>query len=178
MLPFTIQKVNLSDLEILRALAESTFREAWQDNEYNDPEDFETYCREKFSPEGIKAEFDHPDAEFYFTFAGDEPIAYLKLNLRTMPSHDWDGSPALQLERIYVSGQFQGQRIGEQLLAFTEKRAREAGAAWIWLSVWQKSPRSIAFYEKNGFSIFGVETFWLGADPQSDWLMRAKVLPG
>ena len=171
----TIRKVNVSDLETLRILAERTFRDAWQDYDYNDPEDFETYCRENFSPEGIKAGYDRPDAEFYVVFIGEEPAGYLKLNLHKTPPHDWDGSPAMQLERIYVSAQFQGQRIGEQLLRFSEERAREAGDHWIWLSVWQKSPRSVAFYERNGFSIFGVEIFWLGADPQSDWLMRKAM---
>ncbi|MBK7939670.1 MAG: GNAT family N-acetyltransferase [Lewinellaceae bacterium] len=172
-----IRKVNISDLETLRAFAERTFRDAWQQHEYNDPEDFETYCREKFTPQAMRAEFDHPDAEFYLGFIDREPVAYLKFNLHTTPPHDWDGSPAMQLERIYVSGQFQGRRIGEELLQLSEQRARDTGAHWIWLSVWQKSPRSIAFYEKNGFAIFGVEIFWLGADPQSDWLMRKAIQP-
>ena len=68
-----------------------------------------------------------------------------------------------------------GQRIGEQLIRFTEERARQTGSGWVWLSVWKKSPRSIQFYERNGYSIFGVETFWVGDDPQPDWLMRKKI---
>lgn len=171
----SIRKAERRDLETLRAFAERTFRDAWQAHEYNDPADFETYCREKFSPEGVLAEFGRPGAEFYLACSENRLAAYLKLNVDTAPSHDWDGSPALQLERIYVSQAFQGRRIGEQLLSFTENRARETNAAWVWLSVWQEAPRSVAFYEKNGFSIFGVETFWLGADPQSDWLMRKQV---
>lgn len=170
-----IEPVGYSQLETLRALAERTFRDAWQDNDYNDPDDFETYCREKFSREGIEAEFSDPQSEFYFVFDGEKPLAYLKLNAGKAPSHDWDGSPAMQLERIYILQSFQGQGIGEQLLGFAAERARKTGAEWIWLSVWQKSPRSIAFYKRNGYTIFGVETFWLGPDPQSDWLMRKTV---
>lgn len=174
-IPLSIRKAERRDLETLRAFAERTFRDAWQAHEYNDPQDFEAYCREKFSAEGVLAEFGQPGTEFYLVCSEDHLAAYLKLNVGTAPSHDWDGSPALQLERIYVSEAFQGRRIGEQLLSFTENRARETGAAWVWLSVWQEAPRSVAFYERNGFSIFGVETFWLGADAQSDWLMRKRI---
>ncbi len=173
----TISKVDISELETLRVLAERTFRDAWQDNSFNDPEDFEIYCRARFSPEGLRAEMEHPDAEFYFAYENGIPVAYLKLNINTTPSHDWDGSPALQLERIYVVQTCQGRQFGAELLRFTEERARQTGAEWVWLSVWQLSPRSISFYEKNGYTTFGVETFWLGNDPQADWLMRKRLLP-
>ncbi|MBV6442050.1 MAG: Spermidine/spermine N(1)-acetyltransferase [Saprospiraceae bacterium] len=177
----TIKKVRLADAEILRALAERTFRDAWQDE--NEPEAFEQYCREHFSTEAAKTELAAPDTEFYFAEINGEPVAYLKLNRNkhpdklpddTEPTGGYSGN-ALQLERIYVLQSAQSQGLGAELLRFTEQRARETGATWIWLSVWQKSPRTIKFYERNGFSIFGVETFWVGDDPQPDWLMRKRI---
>lgn len=174
-LPMTIRKVQASDAEILRALAERTFRVAWQDE--NEPEAFETYCRENFSLENVKAELTAPGAEFYFAVIDGEPVAYLKLNLDKQPKSPGDYSgPALQLERIYVLQNIQSQGLGAELLRFTEQRARETGATWLWLSVWQKSPRTIAFYERHGFEIFDVETFWVGDDPQPDWLMRKHLI--
>ncbi|MBL7795885.1 MAG: GNAT family N-acetyltransferase [Saprospiraceae bacterium] len=177
-----IRQISTTDLPALRDLAERTFRDAWQ--HMNEPEPFEAYCREHFAVENLAAELAAPDAEFYFAEQDGRPVAYLKLNLNRLPhsSDDLQSSdewydPALQLERIYVLQDVQGQRIGERLLAFTEKRARDTGAAWVWLSVWQKSPRSIGFYEKNGYEIFGIETFWVGDDPQPDWLMRKRLAP-
>lgn len=169
----TIRRAALSDLDMLRDLAERTFRDAWQ--EFNEPERFEDYCREHFAAEKLYSEWIQPGTEFYLAFIESKPIAYLKLNVDRVPSHDWDDSPGLQLERIYVHRDAQSRGLGAGLLRFTEQRARDAGAAWLWLTVWQESPRSISFYEKNGFSIFGVETFWLGNDPQADWLMRKKL---
>ena len=177
----TIRKVQASDAETLRELAERTFRVAWQDE--NEPEAFEAYCRENFSLENVKAELAAPGAEFYFAEINDQPIAYLKLNIDRSPnwsddskSSDQFRGPALQLERIYVVQNIQSQGLGAELLRFTEQRARETGATWLWLSVWQKSPRTIAFYERHGFEIFGVETFWVGDDPQPDWLMRKQLI--
>lgn len=169
-----------AELLTLRDLAERTFRDAWQD--MNEPEAFEMYCREKFTVSQLQLELESPGAEFYFAKVDGLPTAYLKLNLDKAPgpsaefdpADTWQGA-AVQLERIYVLPDFQGQRIGEQLIRFTEERARQTGSGWIWLSVWKKSPRSIHFYERNGYTIFGVETFWVGDDPQPDWLMRKKI---
>ena len=173
-LKMTIRKVRLAELETLRELAERTFRDAWEDK--NTTENFEAYCREHFSFDNVSAEFAAPGSEFYFAEIDGEPVAYLKLNIGKRPESpgDYDG-PALHLERIYVLQGTQSQGLGAELLRFAEMRARETGATWIWLGVWQQSPRTIAFYERNGFSIFGTEIFWLGDDPQHDWLMRKAV---
>ena len=169
-----IRRVQKNEVALLRDLAERTFRDAWQDD--NAPDDFEAYCRENFTLEKLGAELAAPAAEFYFALINEQPVAYLKFNIDRLPRSPgaFEGS-ALQLERIYVLQNFQSQGLGAQLLHFAVERARETGAAWVWLSVWQKSPRTIKFYERNGFSIFGVETFWVGKDPQPDWLMRKKT---
>ncbi|MFN0016209.1 MAG: GNAT family N-acetyltransferase [Saprospiraceae bacterium] len=171
-----IKRITSTDLPALRDLAERTFRDAWQ--HMNEPEPFEAYCQEHFTLEKLAAELIAPDSEFYFAVLNGQPVAYLKLNFNRQPHpdapNDWTGIP-LQLERIYVRQDTQGQRIGERLLDFTEARARVNGGTWVWLSAWQKAPRTIRFYEKNGYEIFGVETFWVGDDPQPDWLMRKRI---
>ena len=167
-----VRLVQPDELELLRSFAERTFRMAWE--EQNDPAEFEAYCQQAFTLEKLQAEMAVSGAEFYLVWLDNQVAAYLKLNLARQPSEQLAG-PALQLERIYVDPGVQSRGLGASLLAFTESRARETGAAWVWLSVWQKSPRSIAFYQRNGYEIFGVETFWVGSDPQPDWLMRKQL---
>ncbi len=170
---FKTEPVKQENAQLLRDFAEATFRIAWQHD--NEPEAFEAYCQKAFSIEKIRAELAEPGAEFYFAWQDDQLAAYLKLNLDRAPQ-DWHEGRAFQLERIYVSNTLQSRGLGASLLHFTENRARETGAEWVWLSVWQKSPRSVAFYQRNGYDIFGVETFWVGDDPQPDWLMRKKLV--
>ncbi len=170
--PLRILPVQPGEWNILRDFAEQTFRIAWQDD--NEPEEFEAYCRQAFTLEKFHAERAVPGAEFYLAWLDGAVVAYLKLNVGRLPE-PWAEGPALQLERIYVDVRYQSAGFGAALLGFTETRARETGAEWVWLSVWQKSPRSIAFYQRNGYEIFGVETFWIGNDPQPDWLMRKKL---
>ncbi len=173
-----IYRVRPDEVDLLTALAERTFREAWQDD--NDPENFEIYCRANFTTEKMAIEMDASGSEFYFARLGDRPVAYLKINLARRPADSTAATAEknAQVERIYVLKEYQGQRIGEQLLRFAEKRAEAAGADWLWLSVWQKSPRSVIFYQRNGYETFGVETFWVGNDPQPDWLMRKHLENG
>lgn len=169
----TVRLLDPSDLPALRDLAELTFRAAWQVD--NDPEEFEQYCSDNLTEEKLAAEMDEPNAEFYFAEIDDAPVAYLKLNIAQMREGVDDPRP-VQIERIYVHPDYQGQGIGEQLLTFAEQRGRDIGARWLWLSVWQKAPRTIRFYENNGFRIFGIETFWVGNDPQPDWVMKREIL--
>ncbi len=176
---FSIRRVDADQLPVLRRLAEETFRDAWQAQ--NDPVHFEAYCRAHFTPERLAAEMLTPGTEFYFGQRGERPIAYLKLNIGRLPAASsvgqaalWSGLP-VHIERIYVARPWQGEGIGAALLAFAEERARQCGASWLWLSVWQEALQAIRFYQKNGFSVFGTEIFWVGDDPQPDWLMRRKV---
>ncbi len=45
----------------------------------------------------------------------------------------------------------------------------------IWLDVWEKNPRAIAFYERWGFVKVGEQDYQLGNDLQLDWLMARNV---
>ena len=48
--------------------------------------------------------------------------------------------------------------------------ARARGAKTLWLGVWERNQRAVAFYEKYGFTRVGEHTFVLGSDAQTDWL--------
>ncbi len=171
-----IRLLTENDLPVLRQFAENAFRRAWQDS--NDPADFEAYCATSFSPEKFLAEMQTPDTQFFFAEEPDSGavLAYLKISLQSappngaMPAHE-----CLQLERIYLSPDLTGKGMGSQLLGFVRNVARAQQLRFIWLSVWQEAPRSIAFYEKNGLEIFGTSDFWLGNDHQTDWLMRVSA---
>jgi ribosomal protein S18 acetylase RimI-like enzyme len=45
----------------------------------------------------------------------------------------------------------------------------------IWLDVWERNARAIAFYQKWGFAVVGTQTFQLGSDLQNDLLMQRAV---
>ncbi|HJQ21659.1 MAG TPA: GNAT family N-acetyltransferase [Gemmatimonadaceae bacterium] len=76
-----------------------------------------------------------------------------------------------ELVRIYTDAGWHGRGIGAALLRAAIDAARAATSSHVWLGVWKKNPRGIAFYEKHGFSITGAKVFRLGNDVQEDWVM-------
>jgi GNAT superfamily N-acetyltransferase len=167
-----IRKATLQDLPQLRQLAEDTFRIAWQAD--NDPVEFEHYCEKAFTLSQIEAEMTQEYVAFYLVYWEDSLVAYLKLNFNKS-TETLEKEQCTQIERVYVLPDFQNKGLGAAMLQFAENEAKNTGSAWIWLSVWQKAPRSVVFYKRNGYDIFGVETFWVGDDPQPDWLMKKAL---
>jgi ribosomal protein S18 acetylase RimI-like enzyme len=52
----------------------------------------------------------------------------------------------------------------------TRRRART-----LWLGVWERNSRGIAFYHKCGFADVGGQTFVLGSDRQDDRVMALAL---
>ena len=51
--------------------------------------------------------------------------------------------------------------------------ARAWDAEGVWLGVWERNPRAIAFYEKHGFAAVGEQTYRVAGEVQRDVVMRA-----
>jgi hypothetical protein len=49
-------------------------------------------------------------------------------------------------------------------------------AIFIGLGVWEKNPRAINFYKKNGFIEFDKHIFMLGEDEQIDCMMKLEIV--
>lgn len=45
----------------------------------------------------------------------------------------------------------------------------------MWLGVWERNPRAVAFDQKYGFTRVGEHTFVVGEDPQTDWLLARPL---
>jgi diamine N-acetyltransferase len=85
------------------------------------------------------------------------------------------GTNAIEIQRIYVSQEHYGRKVGAALMGHLLDEARRAGHDVIWLGVWQENARAIRFYEQWGFEVCGTDTFQLGDNLQVDWLMRRAL---
>lgn len=164
----------LSDLDTLRDISIDTFTAAFEAQ--NNPEDFQAYMAGAFSREQLKRELEDPDMHFYFVFRNGELSGYLKLNTGMVQS-ELKEDQGMEIERIYVVPAAQGTGLGARMLDFICSTARKAGKTYLWLGVWEHNPRAIAFYERAGFVTFGKHPYYIGADRQTDWLMRLELEP-
>jgi ribosomal protein S18 acetylase RimI-like enzyme len=164
-----IRSVTIHDLNELQQLARTTFYDTFA--EMNTPENMEQYLSNDLSQEKLRAELLNPDSKTFFIQTDGETIGYMKLNVRSAQTEQVDPG-GLEIQRIYVKKEFHGTPAGASLLNYAIDLARKEQYKYIWLAVWEKNPRAIRFYEKNGFITFGSHVFQLGDDAQTDILMR------
>lgn len=172
MLKITFKKVEADDAPVLLELSRGVFFDAFYHQ--NKPEDMETYAARNFTPERIQQELVTSGSHFYFVYADDQLAGYLKLNYGSAQS-DLHEEDSMEVERIYVSADFQGQGIGQQLLVFALQKACKDKMQSVWLGVWEHNYGAIRFYERYGFVRFGSHNFMLGTDEQTDVLMRCAL---
>jgi diamine N-acetyltransferase len=156
-------------LSQVQRIGRQTFGETFADA--NTEEDMERYLNESFGAERLTRELTDPNSEFYLATAEHEAVGYLKVNFGEAQTELKD-SNAVEIERIYVSKAFHGKKVGQLLYEKALSIARERGADYVWLGVWEENLRAIAFYQKNGFVEFGKHIFKLGGDEQTDLMMR------
>jgi diamine N-acetyltransferase len=168
----TIHKAAPEDVLLLQQIGQQTFLETF--SEHNTEADMQKYLSESFSIEHLTAQLTNPDSAFYFAWAGEQVVGYLKLNFGAAQTEKQDEN-AVEIERIYVLHAFHGQKVGQLLYDKALEVTRQRQAPYLWLGVWEENKRAIRFYEKNGFTVFGTHIFKLGDDEQTDFLMRLAV---
>ena len=164
-----IKKCTAADVKQLRDICCRTFVETFAAQ--NTKEDMERFLAESFSEERLTEELSDPDSFTYIAYEQGKPVGYLKLNIGSAQTEkDFDGS--LEVQRIYLSSDVKGRGFGTELIRFSEEKARELSLGYIWLGVWEHNHPALKFYAKLGFEQFSQHTFVLGADKQTDLLMR------
>ncbi|UWX55051.1 GNAT family N-acetyltransferase [Maribacter litopenaei] len=156
-------------MEVLMSVSRTTFSDAFQDQ--NNPDDFASYLEKAFSKEQLTLELENPQTQFYFVYLEGKLVAYFKLNCGDAQT-DVKQEDCTELERIYVLKAFQGRQLGNQIVQWIKDKVESDKKSFMWLGVWEKNPRAIAFYERHGFYKFGSHPYYIGNDKQTDWLMR------
>jgi ribosomal protein S18 acetylase RimI-like enzyme len=76
-----------------------------------------------------------------------------------------------ELHRIYVARAWHGKGLAQELMNNVLEEAARQGCDGVWLGVWERNPRALAFYRKHGFRAVGEHAFSLGHDLQRDIVM-------
>jgi ribosomal protein S18 acetylase RimI-like enzyme len=172
-----VRLATIADAARLSQLAASTFRETFEGE--NAPEDMTRYLAEAFTPNRQASEITDPSgavllAEHRDTSRDAELVGYVHLVSRPAPAAVQGPAP-LELKRLYVARAWHGHGVAPALMDAALDVARERGAQALWLGVWERNPRAVAFYRKYGFTRVGEHTFGLGADAQTDWLFARPL---
>lgn len=176
--PCTIRRGVAGDAAMLAALGRRTFVDTFAAD--NTPEDMAAYLTHAYGVEQQAAELALPDAVFLIAEAEGGAAGYVYLRQAPLPAHITDPAPgqpgpSIEIARFYVDAPWHGKGIAHALMEAALDEAARRGARTVWLGVWERNARAIAFYTKRGFHDIGVQPFKLGSDLQHDRVMAREV---
>lgn len=166
--PIAIRLATVADAESLARLARRTFSDTFGAD--NSPEDLALHLDRAFTPAQQARELADPAARTLLLHVGPTLAAYAQLRRGPAPECVASALP-IELWRFYVAKDWHGQGVAQALMQRVVAEARELRADAIWLGVWERNPRAIAFYGKAGFVDVGSHVFLLGNDAQTDRIM-------
>ena len=168
-----VRTATIADATRLAQLGASTFRETFEGE--NTPVDMASYLAEAFTPDRQAAEISDSSGVVLLAERPDAPgaeklVGYAHLVSAPAPPAINSLAP-MELKRLYVTRSWQGKGVAQALMDAALGAARDRGAKTLWLGVWERNLRAVAFYNNYGFARVGEHTFVLGSDAQTDWLL-------
>lgn len=167
-----IRRAAIRDNKLLAEIGAKTFYDSFAAD--NAPEDMNAYLSASFSPTKQGIELADSQSRFLIAEINDDAVGYTHLRFSVVPQAI-AGQKPIEITRFYVRKPWIGKGVGTHLMKGCLQEARAAGCDVIWLGVWEKNLRAIAFYRNWGFSEVGGQTFQLGNDLQQDLLMARPL---
>jgi ribosomal protein S18 acetylase RimI-like enzyme len=168
----SIRTATAADAEMLTELAWRAFYDAYA--LMNSPENMEAYRRRNFTLQIFSAQFADPRATFLIAEIEGTSAGYVKLLAGNGPDCVKGDSP-VEIVRFYVDRQFHGGGVAHKLMQACLDHAKQSGHQTIYLGVWERNPRAIAFYRKWEFETVGSYMFQMGDEAQNDLWMERRL---
>jgi len=167
-----IRTATADDAARLSTFARRMFHETFAAD--NTPEDMAAYLSDAFNDARQLAEITDSKTVTLIAEENGSLVAYAQLRAGPPPASVPDRH-AIELVRFYVDRACHGRGIAQGLMKAVDEAAAER-APTMWLGVWERNLRAIAFYAKCGFIDVGSHVFELGSDLQTDRIMwRSRI---
>lgn len=168
----TIRSAEPGDAAVLAELARTTFYDTFASS--NDATDMALHLQTAYGVPQQTAELQDAQITTLLVEEGGTAIAYAQVRDHHVPECVTGPAP-IELWRFYINRQWHGRGVAAELMARVKDEARGRGARTLWLGVWEKNGRALAFYAKSGFVDVGEHIFLFGTDPQTDRVMAAPL---
>lgn len=157
------------DVSIIADIGRETYEENYR--HLNDPDVMEAYLETTFHHKRIRSELTDPNSMTFLILEGKVPTAFMKVNFPPSQT-DFNVEHTMEIQRIYVRQACKGRGYGKVLMDQAKQLASNRQCSEIWLSVWQKNPSAIRFYEKMGFYKSGTRHFIMAGEKQLDYVLK------
>jgi GNAT superfamily N-acetyltransferase len=163
-----------ADASALAEFAARTFAETFGAD--NRPEDLRAHLAASFSLAQQTREILDPAVVTMLGFQNHTLVAFAQVR-RKPPPACVDVEHPIELQRFYVDRPGHGTGVAQRLMQAARQAARDFDGRHLWLGVWERNSRAIAFYKKVGFTDQGSTDFFVGPDRQTDRVLVAPLFP-
>ncbi len=163
----------MKDLVTLRELSCKTYSDTF--GHMNTHSNMKAYLEQAYNINKLREELSNSNSTFYFLYTNEKLSGYLKLNEYKAQTDIYDPQ-CLEIERIYVTKEFQGKGLGSFLIKKAIDIANIRKKSYVWLGVWERNHKAILFYKKKGFYVIGKHSFFMGEEEQTDFIMRKDLI--
>lgn len=167
-----IRRGTPDDAQALSAFATRTFVDTY--GAYNHPDNLRLHLEASYTVARQREELGDPRVVTLLAHRDAQLAAFAQVRRSEAPDCVTCDA-AVELHRFYVDRIWHGQGISHALLAEVRRAARSFEAATLWLKVWERNPRAIAFYAKSHFVDVGVTDFFVGHDRQTDRVLALDL---
>lgn len=168
----SIHAATPADAAVIADLSRKTFYDTFAS--FNTEENMKLFMETTYDRNRLMEEVSHPDFHFAIASIDNAAVGYVKMIVKA-PREEMPGQQCIEIGRIYTLQQIVGKGVGAKLMDYCLAFARKQKQDWIWLGVWERNDRALAFYKKWGFEKFAYHGFLLGTDLQNDFLLRKKI---
>ena len=169
-----IRRGTADDAAELAEFAGRTFRETYSAD--TNQHDLQAHISANFSCKKQSTELADPNVITILVRSDGMLIAYAQVRRSRPPPCVTHASP-IELHRLYLDRRAHGTELALMVMQEIQQAAREFGGRHIWLSVWERNARAIAFYKKAKFVDIGSQFYMVGADKQLDRVLVVGVDP-
>lgn len=160
------------DAALLTQLGVRTFREAF--GRYIPPTDMDSYISATYNSAKQMDELTNPLRTCLIAERKGIAVGYAMLY-----AHEAlliiAGENSIELERLYLLQDSIGCGLGSVLMGECINESRRCSHKSMWLQVWERNERAIAFYRKMGFEGIGIRSKELGKAKGTDLIMARMI---
>jgi ribosomal protein S18 acetylase RimI-like enzyme len=167
-----IRKAEYRDAKRLALIAEQTFRDTFA--AVNTDENMSLHCRASYGESIQASEIADPRMVTFISEDDGRVVGFAQLRWAEAPHCVVSRAPG-EILRLYVARDYHGKGVAQELMHACLHYMSDSNSDVIWLGVWERNPRAIAFYRKFGFTEVGEHIFKVGTDPQRDVVMARPV---
>jgi diamine N-acetyltransferase len=173
--PVRIRLAAPADGAPLAAFAARAFAETFGDA--NRPDDLREHIESAYGVAQQTEEIRDGDVATWLVERDDGVlIGYVQVRRKRVPPCIAGEKTPIEIYRFYVDHSAHGTGVAQAMMAAAFAQARDWGGTCVWLGVWERNARAIAFYRKCGFVDAGTIDFFVGADRQTDRVFAAPLM--